>query len=562
VAIFKYRNLWKKVQTQKKHIRNAIFVFLGALIIALGFQNCSPTMNMGSPMPLTSTASSTSTSSGANAGPSWFTNATSSCSANPQYSYGQWSTCSNGIQNRTSLGCINTSGTLTQTVECRDSNGVKLADEKCDAAKKPKTSVTCESKCSGTPVSSQSCAGAVSYSWVASSFSSCSAQPAFSYSAWSTCSASGTQTRSNLGCVNTTGTQTRTVECQTASGSKVADSYCLASTKPPLSQSCSSTCSGTPVTQQSCMVSYAQIAPALSVIQISVNAGDKLSSQFMVGLKRISAGLIDLKLKANPAIDISADVPLAVTDSQIAADGSFQVPVNLSNVPTNFGSNTTKDYQLTFEQHGVSVLVTLRVSVTVLHASCGSANGLPSLGTPTIGLCGIGTPSAVTGNGMSNSPYQWSCSLNSEVVQCNSVPCRKVSVQVGAIDPQTCVRTLSSFSQVNFDVDYPINTQPYQVQIPFPSAPSSYTDLAAKINESIANKGLSQYLEASLGSSFSFYPTGGSCGIQQGTKVIVSRKDVSPADSKPGVFLNGGYILANTTSSNSLSQYTNMMCEP
>ena len=138
MVIFKFRALWQKVQTQKKHIRNAIFVFLGALIIALGFQNCSPTMNMGSPMPLTSTASSTSTSSGANAGPAWFTNATSSCSANPQYSYGQWSTCSNGIQNRTSLGCINTSGTLTQTVECRDSNGGRLADEKCDAAKNQK----------------------------------------------------------------------------------------------------------------------------------------------------------------------------------------------------------------------------------------------------------------------------------------------------------------------------------------------------------------------------------------------------------------------------------------
>ena len=89
----------------------------------------------------------------------------------------------------------------------------------------------------------------ITYSWSTGQFGSCSANPSYSYSAWSACT-NGSQTRT-ASCVNTSGTKTRAVSCVGSDGQTVADSFCSGS-KPAASESCTATCSGQMLTQQSC----------------------------------------------------------------------------------------------------------------------------------------------------------------------------------------------------------------------------------------------------------------------------------------------------------------------
>lgn len=88
------------------------------------------------------------------------------------------------------------------------------------------------------------------YSWRTGSFGSCSAAPSYTYGSWGAC-VSGQQTRSAV-CLNTAGSQSRTVSCVNSSGAVVSDSFCSAA-KPASSQSCTSACSGSAVTTQTCV---------------------------------------------------------------------------------------------------------------------------------------------------------------------------------------------------------------------------------------------------------------------------------------------------------------------
>lgn len=103
--------------------------------------------------------------------------------------------------------------------------------------------------CTQAQVGCGTTAPQVTYSWSTASFGSCSASPSYSYSAWSTCS-NGNQSRT-ASCINTSGTKTRAVTCVNNSGQTVADSFCSGA-KPSTSESCSASCSGSAVTQQSC----------------------------------------------------------------------------------------------------------------------------------------------------------------------------------------------------------------------------------------------------------------------------------------------------------------------
>jgi hypothetical protein len=98
------------------------------------------------------------------------------------------------------------------------------------------------------------------YSWEIGDFGSCSATPTYSYGAWSACNSSGQQTRT-ASCINTNGTQTRRVVCKSSSGQIVDDSNC-GGPQPPLTQSCTNSCSGSPVTSQSCNFSGSPSSPS------------------------------------------------------------------------------------------------------------------------------------------------------------------------------------------------------------------------------------------------------------------------------------------------------------
>lgn len=177
------------------------------------------------------------------------------CSANPSYSYGTWSECSNNSMQTRSFQCINTSGTQTQTVACKDSSGKTVDNSLCPAQSKPSSIVSCTASCTGSPLISQSCTYTppVTYTWNTSSYGACSASPTYSYGSWSSCDASLIQTRSAQ-CVNMTGLQYRTVTCVNSLGKVANDSNCSMQPKPTTSMACTSTCSGSPITTQACQI--------------------------------------------------------------------------------------------------------------------------------------------------------------------------------------------------------------------------------------------------------------------------------------------------------------------
>jgi hypothetical protein len=86
---------------------------------------------------------------------SWRVENFGSCTAAPVYSYGGWSTCTNGSQTR-SATCINTAGTQSRTISCINEKGAVVADSNCTTSK-PELMQSCYLTCSGAAVTTQNC---------------------------------------------------------------------------------------------------------------------------------------------------------------------------------------------------------------------------------------------------------------------------------------------------------------------------------------------------------------------------------------------------------------------